>query len=129
MLGEEAMWQQGFPIDIIDDKMVREHGQKTLMNLAGSMVSTPVLLAHMLAAIWAVSWDEEPVSDVGIPHAGPAVGKPIYTRLMDLRLYPPCCESEDEEMLHIEHNNQTMPQSESELHDSDVRCNPMLRNP
>ena len=58
MLGEEAMWQQGFPIDIIDDKMAKKHTQKTLMDLAGNMVSTPVLLAHLVAALCAVSWKD-----------------------------------------------------------------------
>ena len=58
MLGEEAMWQQGFPIDIIDDKMMKTHKQKTLMDLAGNMVSPPVLMDHLLASICEFSWQE-----------------------------------------------------------------------
>ena len=46
------------------------------MDLAGNMVSTPVLMAYLLAAICAVSWKDPALPLVSQEETGDAVGRP-----------------------------------------------------
>ena len=60
LLGREALWLQGFPI--LEESMANlldSESESFLTDLAGNMVSTPVLLALLLSTISALSWREE----------------------------------------------------------------------
>ena len=67
LLGREALWLQGFPI--LEERLapvLDSESESFLTDLAGNMVSTPVLLALLLSTISALSWREEgtPVTTV-----------------------------------------------------------------
>ena len=78
VLGRESFWLQGFPIDELEAdcfKQVKAHGERVFtesmyQDLAGNMVSTPVMLAAVIATIVAVSWidDEPPDAITGQAH-------------------------------------------------------------
>ena len=55
VLGRENLLLQGFPIDIIEG-MQGNFKESFLTDLAGNMVSTPVLLAMFLSAMASASW-------------------------------------------------------------------------
>ena len=60
LLGRESLALQGFPIDVLDE--MGDSGKKDylreplLTDLAGNMVSTPVMLAAVMATMASVSW-------------------------------------------------------------------------
>ena len=69
VLGREALALQGFPIDRLDEPAVREFIKEKEDNeiastepffgdIAGNMVSTPVMLAIVMSTLVAVSWAE-----------------------------------------------------------------------
>ena len=67
LLGREALWLQGFPILEKSVAPVLEgESESFLTDLAGNMVSTPVLLALVLSTMSALSWRQEgtPVTTV-----------------------------------------------------------------
>ena len=67
LLGREALWSQGFPILEKSVAPVLEgENESFLTDLAGNMVSTPVLLALLLSTMSALSWRQEgtPVTTV-----------------------------------------------------------------
>ena len=60
LLGREALWLQGFPILAKSVAPVLEsESESFLTDLAGNMVSTPVLLGLLLSTMCALSWREE----------------------------------------------------------------------
>ena len=54
-IGQEYLWMQGFPIEIIVD-MKGEFSDKVMTDLAGNMCTTPVLLAVLCVAIASPTW-------------------------------------------------------------------------
>ena len=72
VLGRESFWLQGFPIDELEAPCFNKRkpgGEKVFtennfQDLAGNMVSTPVMLAAVLSTFVAVSWvEDEPAED------------------------------------------------------------------
>ena len=59
VLGRENLAMQGFPISIIK-AMPNEHTEATMADLAGNMVSLPVLMGVMMSAFAALSWVPKP---------------------------------------------------------------------
>ena len=55
LLGREAMLFQGFPINMMDS-VLDQFSSHLLTDLAGNMVSCPVMLALAMAAVASVSW-------------------------------------------------------------------------
>jgi hypothetical protein len=67
LLGREALWLQGFPIlEKSVAPVLEDESESFLTDLAGNMVSTPVLLALLLSTMSALSWRQEgtPVTTV-----------------------------------------------------------------
>ena len=60
LLGREALWLHGFPIFEESIKpLLDNESEAFLTDLAGNMVSTPVLLALLMSTISSLSWREE----------------------------------------------------------------------
>jgi len=55
-IGQEYLWMQGFPIEVINSKLKGEFHDTLFTNLAGNMCSTPVFLIVLCAAIASVDW-------------------------------------------------------------------------
>ena len=63
LLGREALVLQGFPSqDATLSKLIGSFSEVQMADLAGNMVSTPVMLAIAMAAISAVSWKDVSMS-------------------------------------------------------------------
>ena len=64
LLGRESLALQGFPIDVLDKMGTspnKDYLKEALLgDLAGNMVSTPVMLATVMATMAAVSWITAP---------------------------------------------------------------------
>ena len=61
LLGREALVLQGFPSeDPSLSELIASASEAQMADLAGNMVSTPILLALAMAAISSVSWKERP---------------------------------------------------------------------
>jgi hypothetical protein len=57
LLGREALWLQGFPIgDAAVARLLGTEAETFTSDIAGNMVSTPVLLALVMASISSLSW-------------------------------------------------------------------------
>ena len=62
LLGKEALVLQGFPSrDPTLSELIDSYSENQMADLAGNMVSTPVMLAMAMAAISAVSWKDVPI--------------------------------------------------------------------
>ena len=62
-LGREALVLQGFPSQGPTlSKLIESFSEVQMADLAGNMVSTPVMLAIAMATISAVSWKDVPMS-------------------------------------------------------------------
>ena len=56
LLGEEALLMQGFPVSLMTPAAVSETTNALMADIAGNMVSLPVLLALTMATIAAIPW-------------------------------------------------------------------------
>ena len=75
LLGEECMMLQGFPVKQVSD-LVAKTPQKLLQDIAGNMVSNPVLLLLLMSAVSCLDWGNRPLARLtAVPQAsGPASG-------------------------------------------------------
>ena len=68
MLGEEALLLQGFPIATVSDLVAQTSTTNAASaDLAGNMVSVPVLLALLMASVASVEWSGGAVADQAPP--------------------------------------------------------------
>ena len=57
LLGRESLWLQGFPIaDPIVEVILNSEQEGFLNDLAGNMISTPVMLSLIMTSIASLSW-------------------------------------------------------------------------
>ena len=59
LLGREAMLMQGFPISRVLE-LVNKTPEGTMMQLAGNMMATPVLLGLLLSCMESLPWQQSP---------------------------------------------------------------------
>ena len=67
LLGREALALQGFPVnDARTQRIIKDFSESFLQDLAGNMVSTPVLLALAAASVSSLTWRSTCTTDVTI---------------------------------------------------------------
>ena len=83
LLGQEALLLQGFPVSVVSD-LVEATSNAALADLAGNMVSVPVLLVLLMASVASVEWIDSEVAPVA--DLAPGVEDPENVALQAFQL-------------------------------------------
>ena len=83
LLGQEALLLQGFPVSVVSD-LVETTSNAAPADLAGNMVSVPVLLVLLMASVASVEWIDSEVAPVA--DLAPGVEDPENVALQAFQL-------------------------------------------